>query len=92
MFCDVGALAVASGSAAITYAILNIAGSGDNIVSASTLYGGTYNLFRYTLPKLGIDTIFVDSDETENFRAAINAKTKAIYIESIGNPVANSPA
>jgi len=85
----VGALAVASGSAAITYAVLNIAGTGDNIVSASTLYGGTYNLFNYTLPKLGIDTIFVDPDQPENFRTAINDKTKAIYIESIGNPGIN---
>lgn len=85
----VGALAVASGSAAITYAVLNIAGAGDNIVSASTLYGGTYNLFHYTLPKLGIDTIFVDPDQPENFRTAINAKTKAVYIESIGNPGIN---
>jgi O-acetylhomoserine (thiol)-lyase len=85
----VGALAVASGSAAITYSVLNIAGAGDNIVSASTLYGGTYNLFHYTLPKLGIDTIFVDPDQPENFRTAINAKTKAVYIESIGNPGIN---
>jgi O-acetylhomoserine (thiol)-lyase len=85
----VGALAVASGSAAITYAVLNIAGAGDNIVSASTLYGGTYNLFNYTLPKLGIDTIFVDPDDPENFRSAINEKTKAVYIESIGNPGIN---
>jgi O-acetylhomoserine (thiol)-lyase len=85
----VGALAVASGSAAITYAILNIAGAGDNIVSASTLYGGTYNLFNYTLPKLGITTTFVDPDEPENFRSAIDEKTKAIYIESIGNPGIN---
>ncbi len=85
----VGALAVASGSAAITYAILNIAGAGDNIVSASTLYGGTYNLFNYTLPKLGIETTFVDPDEPENFRSAIDEKTKAIYIESIGNPGIN---
>ena len=84
-----GALAVASGSAAITYAVLNIAGAGDNIVSASTLYGGTYNLFKYTLPKLGIDTIFVEPDQPENFRAAINEKTKAVYIESIGNPGIN---
>lgn len=85
----VGALAVASGSAAITYAVLNIAGAGDNIVSASTLYGGTYNLFNYTLPKLGVETIFVNPDEPENFRSAINEKTKAIYIESIGNPSIN---
>lgn len=85
----VGALAVASGSAAITYAILNIAGSGDEIVAASTLYGGTYNLFAVTLPKLGIKTVFVDPDDPENFRKAINDKTKAVFIESIGNPGIN---
>ncbi|RNC29140.1 MAG: L-methionine gamma-lyase [Candidatus Dichloromethanomonas elyunquensis] len=85
----VGALAVASGSAAITYAILNIAGTGDEIVSASTLYGGTYNLFAITLPKLGIKTKLVNPDDPENFRKAINEKTKAIYIESIGNPGIN---
>jgi O-acetylhomoserine (thiol)-lyase len=83
------ALAVASGSAAITYAILNIANAGDEIVSASTLYGGTYNLFKYTLPKLGINTVFVDPDDPENFRKAINSKTKALYIETIGNPGIN---
>ena len=64
----VAALAVASGSAAITFAILNIGGAGDEIVAASTLYGGTYNLFSVTLPKLGIKTIFVDPDDPENFR------------------------
>ncbi|MEW9124352.1 MAG: homocysteine synthase [Thermotaleaceae bacterium] len=85
----VGALATASGSAAITYAILNIAGAGDEIVSASTLYGGTYNLFAATLPRLGIQTIFVDPDDPENFRKAINEKTKAVYIETIGNPSIN---
>ncbi len=85
----VGALAVASGSAAITYAILNIAEAGDEIVSASTLYGGTYNLFKTTLPKLGIKTTLVDPDEPENFRKAINEKTKALYIETIGNPMIN---
>lgn len=85
----VGALAVASGSAAITYAILNIAGAGDEIVSASTLYGGTYNLFSATLPKLGIKTHFVDPDDPANFQKAITEKTKAIYIESIGNPGIN---
>jgi len=85
----VAALAVASGSAAVTYAILNIAGAGDEIVSASTLYGGTYNLFSFTLPKLGIHTIFVDPDEPENFRRAITERTKAIYIESLGNPGIN---
>jgi O-acetylhomoserine (thiol)-lyase len=85
----VAALAVASGSAAITYSILNIAGAGDEIVSASTLYGGTYNLFAVTLPKLGIKTVFVDPDDPENFRKAINEKTKALYIETIGNPGIN---
>ncbi|HWQ72402.1 MAG TPA: homocysteine synthase [Desulfitobacteriaceae bacterium] len=85
----VGGLAVASGSAAITYSILNIAGAGDEIVSASTLYGGTYNLFAITLPKLGVKTIFVDPDDPENFRRAINEKTKAVFIETIGNPGTN---
>jgi O-acetylhomoserine (thiol)-lyase len=85
----VGALAVASGSAAITYAIMNIAGAGDEIVSASTLYGGTYNLFANTFPKMGIRTIFVNPDDPENFRAAITDKTKAIFIETVGNPGIN---
>jgi O-acetylhomoserine (thiol)-lyase len=85
----VAALAVASGSAAITYSILNIAGAGDEIVSASTLYGGTYNLFNITLPKLGIQTVFVNPDDPENFRKAINEKTKALFIETIGNPGIN---
>ena len=83
------ALAVASGSAAITYAVLNLAGAGDEIVSASTLYGGTYNLFGTTLPKLGVKTVFVDPDEPENFRAAITDKTKALFIETLGNPGIN---
>ncbi len=82
----VGALATASGQAAETFAILNIAGAGDEIVSSASLYGGTYNLFHYTLSKLGITTHFVDSREPENFRAAINDKTKAIYAEILGNP------
>lgn len=85
----VGALAVASGSAAVTYSILNIAGAGDEIVSASTLYGGTYNLFSATFSKLGITTKFVDPDEPENFRKAITEKTRALYIETIGNPGIN---
>lgn len=84
-----GALATASGAAAITYAILNVAGTGDHIVSASTLYGGTYNLFATTLPRYGITTTFVDPDEPENFRKAINDKTKAVYIETLGNPGIN---
>ncbi len=82
----VGALATASGQAAETYAILNIAGTGDEIVSSASLYGGTYNLFHYTLPKLGITTRFVDSRDPENFRAAINDKTKAVFAETLGNP------
>ncbi|MFZ7133426.1 MAG: homocysteine synthase [Eubacteriales bacterium] len=85
----VGALAVASGSAAITYSVLNIAGVGDEIVSANTLYGGTYNLFSATLPRLGIKTTFVNSDDPENFRSAITAHTKALYVETIGNPGIN---
>ena len=85
----IGALATASGSAAITYSILNIAGAGDEIVAASTLYGGTYNLFSTTLPRLGITTHFVNPDQVENFEAAINDRTKAVYIETIGNPGTN---
>ncbi|GHO75762.1 O-acetylhomoserine aminocarboxypropyltransferase [Ktedonobacter sp. SOSP1-85] len=82
----VGALATSSGQAAETLAILNIAGAGDEIVSSASLYGGTYNLLHYTLPKLGITTHFVDSRNPENFRAAINARTKAIFAETVGNP------
>lgn len=82
----VGALAVASGQAAITYSILNIAQAGDEIVSSSAIYGGTYNLFHHTLPKLGIKVSFVEPDDPENFRHAITPKTKAIYAEIIGNP------
>lgn len=84
-----GALAVASGSAAVTYSILNIANSGDEIVAASTLYGGTFNLLSTTLPDLGIKTTFVNPDNPENFIKAITEKTKAIFIESIGNPGIN---
>jgi O-acetylhomoserine (thiol)-lyase len=80
------ALAVGSGQAAITYSILNIAGAGDEIVSAASLYGGTWNLFSTTLPKLGITVKFVDPSNPENFRGAITAKTKAIFAETIGNP------
>ena len=82
----VGALAVASGSSAITIAVLNIAQNGDEIVSADNLYGGTYNLFHYTLPKFGIKVNFVKSGDLAGFEKAITAKTKAIYAESIGNP------
>ncbi len=82
----IGGLATASGAAAITYSILNIAQAGDEIVSATSLYGGTYNLFHYTLPRLGINVKFVDPADPENFRRAITPKTKALYSESIGNP------
>lgn len=82
----VGALATSSGQSAETLALLNIAGAGDEIVASSSLYGGTYNLLHYTLSKLGITTHFVDSREPENFRAAINDRTKAIYAETLGNP------
>jgi O-acetylhomoserine (thiol)-lyase len=80
------ALAVSSGQAAITYSILNIAGAGDEIVSAASIYGGTWNLFSITLPKLGITVKFVDPSNPENFRAAITPKTKAVFAETIGNP------
>jgi O-acetylhomoserine (thiol)-lyase len=83
------ALGVASGAAAVTYAILNLAGAGDEIVAASTLYGGTYNLFAHTLPKYGIHTVFVNPDDAENFEKAITPKTKAIYYETLGNPGIN---
>lgn len=81
-----GALATSSGQAAETLAILNIAQAGQNIVSSTSLYGGTYNLFHYTLPKMGIDVRFVQQDDPENFRAAIDGNTRAVYLESIGNP------
>ena len=79
-------LVTASGQAAETLAVLNIAGAGDHIVSSSSLYGGTYNLFHYTLAKLGIETTFVDPSNPENFRAAIRPNTKVVYAESLGNP------
>lgn len=85
----IAALAVASGMAAITYAIQTIAEAGDNIVSASTLYGGTYNLFAHTLPQQGITTRFADPRDPSSFGALIDEKTKAIFIESIGNPLGN---
>lgn len=84
-----GAVAVASGSAAVTYAITNVADTGDNIVAASTLYGGTYNLFTATLPRFGITTKFVNPDKLDEFEAAIDDNTKAVYIEVIGNPGIN---
>ncbi|WP_338416222.1 aminotransferase class I/II-fold pyridoxal phosphate-dependent enzyme [uncultured Sphaerotilus sp.] len=83
------ALAVASGMAAITYAIQTIAEAGDNIVSASQLYGGTYNLFAHTLPQMGITTRFADATKPETFAALIDERTKAIFCESVGNPLGN---
>ena len=82
----VGALAVASGQSAITLALLNIARAGDEIVSADNLYGGTYNLFHYTFPRLGVTVKFVHSNDLAAFQEAITPRTKAIYAESIGNP------
>lgn len=85
----VGALALASGQAAITYAVLNIARAGQNIVSTRYLYGGTYNLFHYTLPRLGITVNFVDTSDPENVRRSIDANTRLVYTETIGNPKNN---
>ncbi len=85
----VGALALASGQAAITYAIQTIAEAGDNIVSSTALYGGTYNLLAHTLPQYGIETRFADSARPESFEALIDARTKALYAESLGNPRGN---
>src|ERR671926_1013331 len=82
----VGALATSSGQAAETLAILNIAGAGDEIVSAASLYGGTYNLFHYTLPKFGINVRYVEGADPDAFRAAITDKTRAIFAETVGNP------
>jgi O-acetylhomoserine/O-acetylserine sulfhydrylase len=85
------ALAVASGQAAQFLALATIAGAGDNIVSTSFLYGGTYNQFKVALPRLGIETRFVDGDDPAAFRQAIDANTKALYVETIGNPRFNIP-
>jgi O-acetylhomoserine (thiol)-lyase len=85
----IGALAVASGMAAITYAIQCICSVGDNIISTTQLYGGTYNLFAHTLPKQGIEARMISADDYEAFEAAIDENTKAIFCESIGNPAGN---
>ena len=82
----VAALAVASGAAAVTYTILNLAQNGDNIVSAKNIYGGSFNLFEHTLPQYGIETNFVDIFNVEEVESAINEKTKSLYIETLGNP------
>lgn len=86
-----GAIATASGAAAITYAILNITRPGDEIVSADNLYGGTYEFFNYTLPKFGRNVVFVNSMKPEEYRNAITEKTRAVYAESIGNPKLDIP-
>ena len=85
----IAALGLASGMAAITYAIMTIAEAGDNIVSASTLYGGTYNLFAHTLPQYGIDVRFADYRDPQAFEKLIDDKTKAVFCESVGNPLGN---
>lgn len=85
----IGALALASGQAAVTYAILTIAEAGDNIVSSSALYGGTYNLFAHTLPQYGITTQFANHRDPASFEPLINERTKAIFVESLGNPQGN---
>lgn len=85
----VATLAVASGAAAVTYTIQNLAQAGDHIVAANTIYGGTYNLLAHTLPEYGITTTFVDPDDEDNFEKAIQDNTKALYIETLGNPNSN---
>lgn len=85
----VGGLAVASGAAAVTYAITNLAYTGDHVVATDTIYGGTYNLLKHTLSKYGIDTTFVNSDDYDALEAAIKPNTKLVYIETLGNPNSN---
>jgi O-acetylhomoserine (thiol)-lyase len=85
----VASLALASGQAAITYSIMTIAETGDNIVSSSALYGGTYNLFAHTLPQFGIEVQFAEHSKPESFGKLINKRTKAVFVESIGNPLGN---
>ncbi|WP_025512894.1 O-acetylhomoserine aminocarboxypropyltransferase/cysteine synthase family protein [Bordetella trematum] len=85
----IAALALASGQAAVTYSILTLAEAGDNIVSSSTLYGGTYNLLAHTLPQYGISTRFADPSDLASFERQIDASTKAIFAESVGNPLGN---
>ncbi|MBF0463039.1 MAG: aminotransferase class I/II-fold pyridoxal phosphate-dependent enzyme [Magnetococcales bacterium] len=85
----IGALALASGQAAITYAILTISETGDNIVASAALYGGTYNLFAHTLPQYGIEVRFADHRDPASFDRLIDARTKAVFVESIGNPLGN---
>ena len=87
----VGALATASGMAAITYTVLGLAHAGDHVVAATTLYGGTFNLLKETLPRYGITTTFVDVDNLEEVEAAIQDNTKLVFIETLGNPLINIP-
>ena len=82
----IAGLALASGAAAITYSLQNVARAGDHIVSANTIYGGTYNLLAHTLPQYGVTTTFVDPSDLSNFEKAIQPNTKAVFIESLGNP------
>jgi O-acetylhomoserine (thiol)-lyase len=85
----IAALALASGQAAVTYSVLTIAEAGDNIVASSAPYGGTYNLFAHTLPQYGINTRFADYRDPASFEPLIDARTKAIFVESLGNPQGN---
>ncbi len=85
----VGALATASGAAAITYAVLNLCGAGDNVVALSTLYGGTFALLAHTLPQFGVEARFVDPTKPEELAAVVDDRTKAVFGETIGNPAMN---
>jgi O-acetylhomoserine (thiol)-lyase len=85
----IAACAIASGQAAVTYSVMNIAKAGDNIISVSTLYGGTYNLFAHTLPQYGIEVRFVDPDQPEQVAALVDENTKLVFAETIGNPRLN---
>src|SRR5580658_2964204 len=85
----IASLALASGQAAVTYSILTIAEAGDNIVASNALYGGTYNLFAHTLPQYGIETRFADYRQPDSFAPLIDGKTKAVFVESLGNPQGN---
>ncbi len=87
----VGALAVSAGAAAVTYSILALAGAGDNVVAQKTIYGGSYNLLDHTLPAYGISTTFVDAQNPDEIESAINEKTKAVFIETLGNPNSDIP-
>ena len=87
----VGALAVSAGASAVTYSILALAGAGDNVVAQKTIYGGSYNLLDHTLPAYGISTAFVDAQNPDEIESAINEKTKAVFIETLGNPNSDIP-